>query len=975
MGSKLPAKPLDGRMWTRLCVAAAMLLAVAACAWPAAARATTGHRPSVALYYGAHPPLDALQSFDWVVVDGDARLPPPVSGIGPGHAGPTWFAYLSAGEVDDAAGDADHLPASCVIGRNRAWHSRILDLRQATCRQWLMVHRVDPLLSRGFSHFFLDTLDSHRRTLAGAAARQAYDTGIIDLVKAIRARAPHARFILNRGFNLVGRLREDGLVGVAAESMYRGWDQSAQRYTHVSNAQSDWLRQRLDAVARAGLVPIAIDYVPPGDRAEARRVAARIHADGFVPYVTNATLDGVGVGSVDPQPRQVLMLYDNADSPMATSVNWYVAMVLNHLGYATRAIDIDRQPLPTHPLEGRVAGIVTWFARDRVQHASRVYGWLRRQMQAGIPVAILGRFGFPDDNVHLAPLGLKAGPEPSAGARPAHVLAKDDRLVGFEAKVRPSLDGFQSLQLVKGHAALTVGRDGQTETAVAITPWGGYALSPYVIDDLPQGTLPRDQQQQQWILDPFAFLRSALRLPRQPAFDTTTASGNRLLFAHFDGDGFASGSYVPAYREQPAAKVILDSILKRFRIPTAASVIASEFVKGGLYSAERRARYIPIARQIFALPWVEIGSHTYSHPFDWRALENDPSLSAGLHLDPDKARTSTDAYVAVAGLKYGYNLPVPGYRFDAHQEIVGSADIINTLLAPKGKHTTLMQWSGDTDPGASVLAMSYRAGLLNINGTNSTIDAQWPSLTNVAPLGVWKGDDFQVFAPDANEDQFTDDWKPPYCGLRKVLQTYRMTESPRRLAPINIYYHFYSGARPCALKSLESIYRWAIAQPVTPVFPSHYARIALGFEYAAVARQGDAYVLGGYGADQTVRLPASAGYPDLRRSRNIAGFNDVNGARYVTLGPGGAARLVLRATPPREPYLVAANAPVSGLHRAPGHLRLDLEGHVPLKISLGHARGCRLRFDAKPVKAVAHGRTLALNLHDKHGRLSVECTP
>jgi CRP/FNR family transcriptional regulator len=27
---------------------------------------------------------------------------------------------------------------------------------------------------------------------------------------------------------------------------------------------------------------------------------------------------------------------------------------------------------------------------------------------------------------------------------------------------------------------------------------------------------------------------------------------------------------------------------------------------------------------MFELPWVEIGSHTYSHPFDWGALERDP---------------------------------------------------------------------------------------------------------------------------------------------------------------------------------------------------------------------------------------------------------------------------------------------------------------------------------------------------------------
>lgn len=938
-----------------------------------AASAAVAARPSVAFYYGDHPPLNALQAFDWVVVNGDARLPPAVSRVGPGHPGPTWFAYLSAGEVEDGSAAAASLPARCVLGVNHAWRSRIIDLRRAECRRWLLKHRVTPLLKRGFSHFFLDTLDSHRSVLADPAQRQAYDAGIVSLVEAIRARSPHARFLLNRGFELVDALRDKGLVGVAAESLYRGWDQSAHHYTTVAADDRAWLEQHLRQVAGEGLAAIAIDYVPPDRPALAQATARKIRDDGFVPYVTNPALDTVGTGNVTPLPRQVLMLYDDTHSSMATAVNYYVAMVLNHMGYATRAIDIDRQPLPAASQRGRIAGVVTWFSRHRIHHAPAVYAWLRKQMGAGIPVAIMGRFGFPADPPHLQPLGLQPGPEPSAGVERVHVAARDPGLVGFEAKARPSLDGFSALQLRHGHAALTLRRGKQREVAVAITPWGGYALSPYVINYLPQGSLPKNQQQQQWILNPFTFLRRALRLPQLPAYDYTTASGNRLLFAHFDGDGFASASYVPRYREQPAAKVILEDILERYRIPTAASVIAGEFVKGGLYGPAKRAEYIPIARAIYALPWVEVGSHTYSHPFDWRALENDPSLSAGLHLDHDKHAKSDDAYLAVAGLKYGYNLPIPGYRFNARQEVDGSTRIINQLLAPPHKKMILFQWSGDTDPGPEVVKLAYQAGLLNINGTNSTIDAQWPSLTNVAPLGVWKGDYFQVFAPDANEDQFTDDWKPPYCGLRKVLQTYRMTETPRRLAPINIYYHFYSGARPCGLDALESIYRWAVHQPVTPVFPSHYARIALGFEYAAVGRIGDAYVFGGYGAEQTVRLPVAAGYPDLQRSQNIAGFNDANGQRYITLGPGGRARLVLRPAAPREPYLIAVNAPLGGMQRGRGRLQLEFAGHVPLKVELGHADDCRLRFDGKRVHARSRHGVTRFDLPQSRGRLDVEC--
>ncbi len=759
---------------------------------------------------------------------------------------------------------------------------------------------------------------------------------------------------------------------VAVESLYRGWDQSAQAYVKVKPADTAWLKQQLDAVKARGLVPIAIDYVADGNAEEARQTATRIAAAGFVPYVSNAGLDRVGVGRIQPEPRQILMLYDGEDSPMNTNLNWYAAMPLNHLGYDTRALNVDTDTLPTQALRGRVAGIVTWFSSNEIKHSEVVYRWLRKQVAAGVPIAMLGEFGFPADIPHLAPFGIEPGQAPSASLEKVSILHQDPDLIGFETPARPSPDNFQPLRLLQGRSALTLKRDGQQQAAVAIMPWGGYALAPHVIAYLPQGALEKARSRARWFLNPFAFFRQALRLGDLPAFDTTTASGNRLLFAQFDGDGFASGSYVSKYLGQPAAKVILDDVLTRYRIPTAASVIAAEFVDHGLYGPAQLAIYRPIARAMFALPWVEIGSHTYSHPFDWAALEHDPDLSAGLHIAPGKNGKGKDEYLATAKLKYGYNLPIPGYRFSVQQEVQGSVKIINDVLAPPGKKVALYQWSGDTDPNAEAVAQAYQAGLPNINGNNSAISERFSTLTNVGPQGVWKGEHFQVYAPDANEDQFTDGWTAPYCGYRKVLQTFRMTESPRRLAPINIYYHLYSGARPCALDALHAVYDWATSQATTPVFPSDYARIALGFEYAGVARDGDAFMLGGYGADQTVRITRKQGYPDLARSDNIAGFNDANGARYISLGPQ-RARLILTPTPPHEPYLVSANAVVTAMERKPGSLRMTLHGDVPLKLVLANSGGCRVRFDDQPVHLTARAGKCVFGSAAHAGRLAIKC--
>jgi hypothetical protein len=286
----------------------------------------------------------------------------------------------------------------------------------------------------------------------------------------------------------------------------------------------------------------------------------------------------------------------------------------------------------------------------------------------------------------------------------------------------------------------------------------------------------------------------------------------------------------------------------------------------------------------------------------------------------------------------------------------------------------LIQWSGDTDPGAEVLGIAYRDGLENINGINSTITRAHPSLTNVVPLGVWRGPYFQVYSPIANEDEYTHLWQPNYCGYIQAIQTMQMTDRPRRLTAMEIYYHYYSGARPCGLKELEEVYRWAERRPATPVFAATYSRIAVAFESAGLARIGGGFLARGYGADRELRIPSALGYPDLERSRNIAGFDDFDGSRYIHLGPGGEAQLDLQAAPPRQPYLESANGRVEALARTPATLALTLEAQAPLSFSLGNAMHCRTRIDGRD----RHGKTddrgdVRFQLTQRRAHIDIRC--
>jgi hypothetical protein len=98
--------------------------------------------------------------------------------------------------------------------------------------------------------------------------------------------------------------------------------------------------------------------------------------------------------------------------------------------------------------------------------------------------------------------------------------------------------------------------------------------------------------------------------------DVTTENGHRLWMAHVDGDGFLNRAELPG--TPFASEVIRSQILEKYALPTTVSVIEGEIGPTGLYphlSPELEA----IARAIFKIPTVELASHTYSHPFYWKA--------------------------------------------------------------------------------------------------------------------------------------------------------------------------------------------------------------------------------------------------------------------------------------------------------------------------------------------------------------------
>ncbi len=827
----------------------------------------TTEAPSIAFYYGSELPAAALAQFDHVVVQADQAEAAGIALLN--RRGSTVFAYVSLSEVSQAR--ASVLDPRWRLGDNPAWKSVIMDAAQPDFQRWLVTTSFQPLWERGFRAFFLDNLDSYQRPVTTPEARAAQVRGLAQIITDLHARFPGVKLLFNRGFELLPQVAPLA-VGVVAESLFQGWDPGKKVYGEVSAQDRSGLLKELRIVRdRYHLPLVIIDYVAETDRALRRTTAQRIASLGFTPWVTEHSLASVGMGAVELIPRRILALYNGADQrdlgPYGdvayAAVHRTGAVVLEHLGYAVDYVDV-RGPLPGGSLANQYAGIVTWFTDELVPNQESFQAWLLVQVNAGIRVAIFDHLGFLPNPILQSRLGFVR--EDRRTTETIRVRYADPKLTGFETKVAVRQTEFYPLRTdgKKSQHVLSVEDSRGTRMDAAFTSWwGGVALAPYL---LAQGPM----YEYRWIIDPFAFLTQALKLPELPVPDVTTLDGHRMLIVHIDGDGFPSRAMMPgnAY----SGKVILDEILKRYPVKSTVSVIEGEVGPSGKWPKLSPALEA-IAREIFALPNVEVASHSYSHPFNW--LRNGKDLDDG----------------SINGLfRYPYSLP---------REISGSIAYINERLAPKDKPVKVFLWSGEAVAPLAALTLTSMAGVLNMNGGNTIISSRRPTLTAVSPMGRPIRDQYQVYAPIQNEMVFTNEWRGPYYGFREVISSFQLTELPRRLKPINIYFHFYSGSKIGSLKALRQVFDWALSQDVVSVYASEYIRKVADFQDLTLARRLDGcFQIRGSGALTTLRIEPNStlGRIDRNRSQGVTSTRDLPQGSYISLDASGKSVVCLHPT-------------------------------------------------------------------------------
>lgn len=756
-------------------------------------------------------------------------------------------------------------------------------------------------IEEGYENFFFDVKE------VGVDKKE-----LVKFIKSFHEHYPKSKLIINEKLEIF-----DDIYG----------DLSAV----VIDADSDvkLLDKKMQKIKSYGLDVIKIEYMQTSQSDAVKEKINRARKEGIIPYLTNSNFDEYGKSSKNAIKREILTLIDESKNDrMVLSAHQHGAVVFEYLGYIQKLHDVN-DGLPDIDKMKHYAGVVIWLSRD-YESPTKLISWVLALQKEGIKVVFANNFGSSVDGILLKQLGIDMYDGDTSLSNKKTIIQKDE-MIGFE--IEPSLSD-ESLYLDPDNSkAILTYEDTNKLRSVpsAITPWGGYAMAESFMLELNDENI--------WIINPFKFFAEALRLEKLLVPDTTTENGSRLLFTHIDGDGIMN--YVESNPELFSGDMILEEILKPYKIPHSVSVIGAEITHEGLYP-ELSDKLIVLAKKIYSVENVEAATHTFTHPFIWSKIEND---------DLDEQ----------------YRLKVKNYKFSVDKELGGSLRYINSELisANKEKAKTIF-WSGDCAPMEDVLEYTYINNFLNINGGYTVISNANPWLTNVSPMGLERGEYYQVYTAAQNENVYTNDWLGPFWGFKKVVQTFQLTNSPRRYKPIHVYYHLYSGSKTASLNALKYIFDWALEQEVMPIFTSEFIPKVLDYYTVSMARENDEWYVEGMRNLKTLRIEEENASVDLSKSQSTLGLKHFENHTYISLD--NLAKHTIKVDKNRSykerGYLISSNAKVVDYKNGINNQRITFEGHVDLKLNFHLTKECKLEATPKSYKTLINGENVSLEFKD-----------
>jgi len=686
-----------------------------------------------------------------------------------------------------------------------------------------------------------------------------------------------------------------------------------------------------------------------------------------------------------PLPRAVLALYDGEESasPRLTLVHQLAEMPLNHLGLYVVYWDIQ-DGLPDLADYEDLRGIITWFTRDSMPDPVGYLGWATAAVESGLRLVVMNDLGaWGDLEGRPAPeaamdrlfgaLGLRCGERYVDVTYRCRVAVLDREVMEFERPLSPVLPAFEFYEAVdpevRTHLGVEIdGNPALVSHLVVSGPRGGFAANGFTHYS------DRDDERRQWILDPFAFFARCFATDDLPKPDYTTLSGRRIYYSHIDGDGWFNATEIDGYVERQAssAEVLLERAFEPYPdLPVTVGPVTAEFEARRYGSPEA----LEVLRRIFALPQVEAGTHTHTHPYDWgffadytpdkeRRFKSDAAARSLVGKLMHEGEVEGSGGYGDTGLVNDYAQPRAylDEPFRLEEEIGGSAAFLIPYLPP-GKRVEIVQWSGNTSPFPRAIRSSRESGLRNINGGDARFDPAFPSYAHVSGVGLAVGEERQIFASGSNEVIYTDNWQGRYHGLRDHRHFVRNTGSPRRVSPFNLYYHMFSGQKQASLNAVLLNLELARSGEYAPVATSRYAAVGDGFYSARLVALGERrWRIEDRDGLQTIRFDGATRLGvDFARSTGVIGQRHQHGRLYVALDPAVAAPvLVLRdadrtyaESPAAQPYLVHARWLLRDVRRVGDELHMSASGFGAGDMVWCASPGTGYEIEARDVEGVS----------------------
>lgn len=256
-------------------------------------------------------------------------------------------------------------------------------------------------------------------------------------------------------------------------------------------------------------------------------------------------------------------------------------------------------------------------------------------------------------------------------------------------------------------------------------------------------------------------------------------------------------------------------------------------------------------------------------------------------------------------------------RHDMEREIAGSMSYIHRRLLPLGKEVSLMLWPANAAPSAEAVRYCQAMGVESL-----------PSTSSFDPISSPSG-----------------------------------SRAPLRMEPLALRCSFADVRTAAGLASLEKTFAACSEQPLHAMTTAAYAASVRDARHTRILRAAaDHWIILNAGDCRTLRLPATAGLPDMARCQGVSGYNVDQGQLYIhTMGCARTELVLTKNKPAQHLHLVECSTAVSFFELTTGRATFQVRDLRPVEIVLGgfEPRGqCAYLENGRPYTANADAQGL-----------------